>query len=32
MPPEAIDANIVNPDDYWLTPRAAAAIIGMSEK
>lgn len=32
MPPEAIDANIVSPDDYWLPPRAAAAIVGLSEK
>lgn len=32
MAPEAIDANIAKPDDYWLPPRAAAAIIGMSEK
>lgn len=32
MPPEAIDANIVNPDDYLLSPRAAAAILGVSEK
>lgn len=32
MSPEAIDANIVNPGDYWLPPRAAAALLGVSEK
>lgn len=32
MSPEAIDSNIANPDDYWLPPRAAAAILGISEK
>lgn len=32
MSPEAIDANILTPEDYWLTPRAAAALLGVSEK
>lgn len=32
MSPDAINTNIVNPDDYWLPPRAAAAILGVSEK
>lgn len=32
MSPDAINANILNPDDYWLPPRAAAAILSVSEK
>lgn len=32
MPPAAIDANILTPEDYWLPPRAAAALLGVSEK
>lgn len=32
MSPEAIDQNATAPEDRWLPPRAAAAVIGVSEK
>jgi hypothetical protein len=32
MPLEAIDRNTIDPEDRWLPPRAAAALMGISEK
>lgn len=32
MPLEAIDQNTIDPADRWLPPRAAAALMGVSEK
>lgn len=32
MSPEAINHNVIGPEDYWLPPKVAGTLLGRSEK